>query len=192
MSNDQCAEGFRRRLEAALGAYGGSKAALARLSGLPPRTVENYFKGHKPSVPALIALSKALNMDVGWLIGINPNDADWQTGLATDAISEIVDESISEIEGDAERLSGIETIALLKSRRGKIASDITYRIVELAEKYDASPYVRSDGGISGLWGVGALPTPSAAKYLISDDGQRASEAEAAPLSPITSNDAKPG
>lgn len=42
---------------------------MARVAGLHKRSMENYFKGHKPSYDALIAMAKAFNVPVDWLCG---------------------------------------------------------------------------------------------------------------------------
>ena len=66
-------EGFRQRLDLIREERGISKAEMARLCGLPPRTLENYFKGHKPGIDALMALSIGLDVSVDWLLG----DEEW-------------------------------------------------------------------------------------------------------------------
>jgi len=69
MSNDEWAERFRERLEVLRSRYGFSKAEMARRAGLPPRTLENYFKKQKPSVDAVLALAEGMNVEVHWLLG---------------------------------------------------------------------------------------------------------------------------
>ncbi|MCA8878617.1 MAG: helix-turn-helix transcriptional regulator [Rhodobacteraceae bacterium] len=69
MSNSDWIEGFVERLTVLQERFGHSKAEMARRCGLPPRTLENYFKGHKPGVEALIAISRGMDVDIDWLIG---------------------------------------------------------------------------------------------------------------------------
>lgn len=84
MGNDVWSEGFRSRLELILLERGISKAEMARRCGLPARTVENYFKGHKPGIDALLALSRGLSLSVDWLLG----DEDWHRSDHSELVSE--------------------------------------------------------------------------------------------------------
>jgi len=86
MGNDVWSEGFRQRLDLIKEERGISKAEMARLCGLPPRTLENYFKGHKPGIDALMALSRGLDVSVGWLLG----DEDWHRTDHADIVSQAV------------------------------------------------------------------------------------------------------
>ena len=56
------------RLERLLETEKISKAELARRSGLPSRTVENYFKGHTPSLEALVAISEGNRIPIDALL----------------------------------------------------------------------------------------------------------------------------
>ena len=58
-----------KRLELLRSNAGWSIAEMARVAGLHKRSMENYFKGHKPSYDALIAMAKAFNVPVDWLCG---------------------------------------------------------------------------------------------------------------------------
>jgi len=86
MGNDVWSEGFRQRLDLIKEERGISKAEMARLCGLPPRTLENYFKGHKPGIDALMALSRGLDVSVDWLLG----DEDWHRTDHADIVSQAV------------------------------------------------------------------------------------------------------
>lgn len=87
MTNSDWSDGFRSRLELLQGRYGMSKAEMARQCGLPPRTVENYFKGHKPGIEALLSLSRGLAIDLDWLLGEAPEDKAMITDLIGEASS---------------------------------------------------------------------------------------------------------
>ncbi len=85
MSNSEWSEGFCQRLDVLRVRYGFSKAEMARKSGLPTRTFENYFKGHKPGVEALIAISRGLGIDIDWLIGEVTEDKSFNTDMVGEA-----------------------------------------------------------------------------------------------------------
>ena len=86
MTNLDWSEGFRARLEVLQIRYGISKAEMARKCGLPSRTLENDFKGHKPGVEALLSISRGLGIDLDWLLGEAPEDKN----MVTDFIGEAV------------------------------------------------------------------------------------------------------
>jgi transcriptional regulator with XRE-family HTH domain len=86
MTNSDWSEGFRTRLEVLQTRYGISKAEMARKCGLPSRTLENYFKGHKPGVDALLLLSRGLGIDLDWLLGEAPEDKKMVTDLIGEAV----------------------------------------------------------------------------------------------------------
>lgn len=73
MTNSVWSEGFRHHLAVLQDRYGISKAQMARQCGLPPRTLENYFKGHKPGIEALISLSRGLRMISTGCLARTPN-----------------------------------------------------------------------------------------------------------------------
>ena len=85
MTNSAWAEGFRERLGLLQTRFGFSKAEMARQCGLPARTLENYFKGHKPGVEALIALSRGLGIDIEWLLGEDTEAKNFNTDLVGEA-----------------------------------------------------------------------------------------------------------
>lgn len=86
MSNDGWSEGFRERLQVLQDRFGMSKAAMARKCGLPPRTLENYFKGHKPGVEALLSMSRGLGIDIDWLLGEDSATKNFNTDLIGEAV----------------------------------------------------------------------------------------------------------
>ena len=86
MSNDGWSEGFRDRLQVLQDRYGISKAAMARKCGMPPRTLENYFKGHKPGVEALLSISRGLGIDIDWLLGEDSEAKNFNTDLVSEAV----------------------------------------------------------------------------------------------------------
>lgn len=86
MSNDGWSEGFQKRLQVLQDRFGISKAAMARKCGLPPRTMENYFKGHKPGIEALISLSRGLGIDIDWLLGEDSEAKNFNTDLISEAV----------------------------------------------------------------------------------------------------------
>lgn len=88
MGNDVWSVGFQQRLEILLEQHHLSKAEMARLCGLPSRTLENYFKGHKPGVEVLLSISRGLNVPVDWLLG----DEKWQSDNFSH--SEILSEAV--------------------------------------------------------------------------------------------------
>lgn len=57
------------RLELLRNNGGFTIAEMARMSGLHKRSMENYFRGHKPSYDALIAMAKGFKVPVDWLCG---------------------------------------------------------------------------------------------------------------------------
>ena len=85
MTNSEWTDGFRSRLSLLLERDGHSKAEMARKCGIPPRTLENYFKGHKPGVEALIAISRGMGVDVDWLLGEKPEEKNMRTDLIGEA-----------------------------------------------------------------------------------------------------------
>ena len=102
MTIDAWSEGFRTRLEQLVEIYG-SKAEMARRAGLPARTLENYFKGHKPSPQALIALSQGLGADVDWLLGLEPVFGDVGGDLLQDAVISVLHPFLRDLLAAAER-----------------------------------------------------------------------------------------
>ena len=114
-----------------------SKAQLARKAGLPARTVENYFKDNKPSVPPLIAILQALSIDVGWLVGEMPSDNDWQTGIAADAFDHVIDSLLGDLSSELLNGPGTELVAYIRERRGHLANALRIAIVEHSHRYDA-------------------------------------------------------
>ena len=92
MSNVDVAAAFAERLERLRAEARISKAEMARRSGLPSRTLENYFKGHMPSVQALVAISQGLSVDIDWLLGLKPIPGDYAGDLISDAVYRVASE----------------------------------------------------------------------------------------------------
>lgn len=141
MSNEAWVDGFQARLSDLHRRHGISKAELARRADLPPRTVENYFKGQKPSVPALIRLSRALSVDVGYLIGMNPKFGDWNSGAIYSASYEVLEKELLSFGSEIEQLTGEEVAKALRLRLGAIANTIADSFVSEVAEFDAKPKV---------------------------------------------------
>lgn len=140
MPSSAWSEGFRMRLQTLLDRYGISKAEMARRSGLPPRTVENYFKGHTPGVEALISLSRGLGIDLDWLVG----EADAAKSFNTDMVGEaswvVIKRFMDElIDHAANGETPVENGRILGKEPGQIAATIEARLVaeylELRRQY---------------------------------------------------------
>lgn len=63
---------FVSRLQYLRDANQWSIAEMARRANLPKRSMENYFKGHKPGLDALISMSRGFGVPVDFLVGFNP------------------------------------------------------------------------------------------------------------------------
>jgi hypothetical protein len=48
--------------------------------------LENYFKGHKPGLDALLSLSRGLGIDVDWLLGEDSSKKTFNTDLVGEAV----------------------------------------------------------------------------------------------------------
>jgi Helix-turn-helix len=59
---------FIERLDMLAEKHGG-KAALAKLAGIAPTSLQNYFVGTEPPRPILLALAKATGVSSAWLAG---------------------------------------------------------------------------------------------------------------------------
>lgn len=97
MSNSDWAEGFRQRLNLLHRGFGHSKAEMARKCGLPPRSLENYFKGQKPGVDALLAIARGMEVDVDWLIGEAPEDGTLSLKIVSEATIHVLYPFLSEL-----------------------------------------------------------------------------------------------
>ncbi len=129
MSNNDWTAHFRERLEVLRSRYDVSKAELARRSGLPPRTVENYFKGQKPSIDALLAIAEGMNVEVHWLLGQD------REKVATDLLGEaswiILNRLLTElIERSKRGENVIEGDRILGWTAGKLAAEVEARVVK--------------------------------------------------------------
>jgi len=60
-------EGFAGRLAQLIAEYG-SRYALAKASGIPVSTLQNYALGSKPGMDALATLARVGNVDATWLL----------------------------------------------------------------------------------------------------------------------------
>jgi transcriptional regulator with XRE-family HTH domain len=60
---------FVRRLEQLRDANQWSIAEMARRADLPKRSMENYFKGHKPGLDALVSMARGFAVPVDFLVG---------------------------------------------------------------------------------------------------------------------------
>lgn len=125
MNNSALQSSIQRRLEIILKKKGISKAEMARRSSLPSRTVENYFKGHTPSVDALLALSAGLHMPLDWLLGdLDPQGIPADTRFlrsVQDAATEYF-ELILQVEG--ERGGVIQSGKILTQEPNKLAAKV--------------------------------------------------------------------
>jgi Helix-turn-helix len=66
-SADAVAGGFADRLCRLIQEFG-SRNALAKTSGLPPSTLQDYENGSMPGMAALITLARVTNVDLNWLM----------------------------------------------------------------------------------------------------------------------------
>ena len=66
MTRTDCDQEFVKRLEEIVSQFP-SRAALAKLAGLSPSSLQSYVEGAEPSRPALIALARAANVSLEWL-----------------------------------------------------------------------------------------------------------------------------
>ena len=98
MNNLDVQRNIQNRLELILEEKSISKAEMARRSKLPSRTVENYFKGHTPSVDALLSLSLGLSVPLDWLLGdLSPDGMEIDTRFirtVQDAAREYLDRMV--------------------------------------------------------------------------------------------------
>lgn len=62
------------RLEQLRDANQWSIAEMARRAGLPRRSMENYFKGHKPGYDALVSMADAFGVPLDFLVGLRDID----------------------------------------------------------------------------------------------------------------------
>lgn len=60
---------FVRRLEQLRDANQWTIAEMARRAELPKRSMENYFKGHKPGLDALVSMARGFAVPVDFLVG---------------------------------------------------------------------------------------------------------------------------
>lgn len=60
---------FVRRLEQLRDGNQWSIAEMARQADLPKRSMENYFKGHKPGLDALVRMARGFGVTVDFLVG---------------------------------------------------------------------------------------------------------------------------
>lgn len=60
---------FVRSLEQLRDANQWSIAEMARQANLPKRSMENYFKGHKPGLDALVTMARGFGVTVDFLVG---------------------------------------------------------------------------------------------------------------------------
>lgn len=60
---------FVLRLEQLRDSNQWSIAEMARRAQLPKRSMENYFKGHKPGLDALLSMAKGFGVPVDFLVG---------------------------------------------------------------------------------------------------------------------------
>lgn len=142
MTNPQWTDGFRSRLSVLLNRYGYSKAEMARKCGIPSRTLENYFKGHKPGIDALIALSNGLGVDIDWLLGEDTKKKHMRTDLIGEAAWLVLNDFLK---AQPQYLQGAET--LMNSGNpckdpGSLAAQLEARIVAqylLLDKQYAAP-----------------------------------------------------
>ena len=131
MTNAVWSEGFRHRLAVLQDRYGISKAQMARQCGLPPRTLENYFKGHKPGIEALISLSRGLRRDIDWLLGEDTEDKSFNTDLVGEAAWLGVSQAANEMVKASEAGTPIvEHGKILGKEPGKFAASVEARIVK--------------------------------------------------------------
>ncbi|WP_281825590.1 helix-turn-helix domain-containing protein [Jannaschia rubra] len=144
MSNDQWVNGFCARLTDVHRRTGVSKAELARRADLPPRTVENYFKGQKPNIPALIRLSRALSVDVGYLIGMNPISGDWNSGAIYSASYNVLEREFLDFGNEIEGMTAIELVEEMRSRLGSISNKIADAFVREVADFDDNLKVHPD------------------------------------------------
>ncbi len=130
MSNSDWTVVFRERLEVLRARYGVSKAELARRTGLPARTLENYFKGQKPSVDALLAISEGTNADLDWLIGTSKEAKGMQTDLIGEATYLVLSRLFTEM--TSRQASGDDALAdgkVLGMDPARLAARIEEKVV---------------------------------------------------------------
>ncbi|HXR36977.1 MAG TPA: helix-turn-helix domain-containing protein [Candidatus Binataceae bacterium] len=60
-------QGFADRLAQLIAEYG-SRYALAKASGIPVTTLQNYALGSRPGIDALVTLARVGNIDLTWLL----------------------------------------------------------------------------------------------------------------------------
>jgi transcriptional regulator with XRE-family HTH domain len=63
---------FVNRLEQLRDGNRWSIAEMARRADLPKRSMENYFKGHKPGLDALVSMARGFGVTVDFLVGHSP------------------------------------------------------------------------------------------------------------------------
>lgn len=130
MTNSVWSEGFRNRLLVLQDRYKLSKAEMARQCGLPPRTLENYFKGHKPGVEALIALSRGLCIDIDWLLGEDSSAKNFNTDLVGEAAWKGVNAYLKElVKADASGKVVVSEGKILGKEPGDLAAIVEAKIV---------------------------------------------------------------
>lgn len=73
---DRAASPFLCRLERIRDERRWSIAEMARHAGLPARTMEGYFRGHKPGLDALVAMARGFGVTLDFLAGHVEGGAD--------------------------------------------------------------------------------------------------------------------
>lgn len=59
---------------------------MARRAGLPTRSMENYFKGHKPGLDALVSMSRGFGVPVDFLVGRAPLSSSQMETMVYEAV----------------------------------------------------------------------------------------------------------
>lgn len=109
---DHVGAAFVRSLEQLRDANQWSIAEMARRADLPKRSMENYFKGHKPGLDALVSMAKGFGVTVDFLTGHGaPSGAQVETVVFEAAYPTI--------------LSGVRRIAFYTTQGRKVFEDGT-------------------------------------------------------------------
>lgn len=79
---------FSRKLAAAIDAWGGRKAALARRAGVTRQQIQKYLDGSTPKPEVIHALADALGVSLDWLLNENDDRVEPVTEDASPRLSE--------------------------------------------------------------------------------------------------------
>lgn len=120
----------------------GSGNELSRLTGIPRRTLEYYLKGREPRAAQLLAIARAANVSLDWLITGEGGRRPWADAAIASTYEKRLDrELLARVTDAIAKLYKTEGVYLPDVDLGRLSADKYQEIIEsgvLLEDYPAA------------------------------------------------------